>query len=255
MATPDLYSRHTGRYSDELARAVVAAASLAPGQRVLDVGCGPGALTRAVAAVVGAGAVAAIDPDPARVEACRAAVPGADVRVGTAEALPFADGVFDAVVSQLVVNLLDDPAAGVAEMARVARVGGVVAAAVWDFAEGMTLLRAFWEAAEAVVPEAAAWRDEPEALLARPAELARLWRGADLSHVETGEAVVSARYEGFDDLWEPFAAGVGKSTGALVLSLDPPRRAALAEAYRRRLGVPAGRFELTARAWIVAGRR
>jgi SAM-dependent methyltransferase len=176
-------------------------------------------------------------------------VPGADVRLGHAEELPFADGAFDAVLSQLVVNFLADPVAGVSEMRRVGR--GTVAACVWDYAAGMTMLRAFWDAARELDPDAP---DEAETMrLASRDELEQLWAGAGLGDVTTGELVVEARYEDFDDWWSPFPEGIAPS-GAYCASLDDERREALRLACFRRLGEPAGSFSLTARAWFVRGR-
>src|SRR5215213_4541265 len=107
-AGADAYDRHVGRYTDELAQHLIAAAGIAPGQRVLDVGCGPGAVTKALAAAVGADRVSAIDPTPAFVTACLDRVPGADVRMAAAEQLPFPGNTFDATLSQLVLNFMDD---------------------------------------------------------------------------------------------------------------------------------------------------
>ncbi len=252
-APAEVYDKLVGRYAGELAEALIAAAGVAPGMRALDVGCGPGALTRALAGVVGAGHVAAVDPSRPFVAACRDRVPGADVREGAAEALPFADGAFDAVLSQLVVNFLADAPAGVAELRRVARPGAVVAACVWDYADGMTLLRRFWDAALAVDPEGAAARDEGRVMpYCRPGELAALWRGAGLRDVTERALEASARYDGFDALWEPFPLGVAPS-GAYAAALDPGRRDALRDELRARLGDPRGAFTLRARAWCVTG--
>ena len=137
------YDRHIGRYGPVLAPELIAAADVRPGEHVLDVGCGPGALTAALLARAGAGRVAAVDPSPPFAEACAARNPGAEVTVAAAEALPFPGAVFDRTLAQLVVNFMRDPAAGVAEMRRVTRPGGTVAAAVWDYAGEMTLLRRF----------------------------------------------------------------------------------------------------------------
>ena len=153
------YDRFVGRYGPELAGQLCDAAGIAAPMRALDVGCGPGALTAVLLERLGRGAVAAVDPSDPFVEACRERVPGADVRKASAEALPFADESFDAVLSQLVVNFMSDAAGGLAEMRRVASPGAVVASVVWDYAGEMTLLRRFWDAAAEVSP-AAAERDE-----------------------------------------------------------------------------------------------
>ena len=125
----EIYDRFVGRYSPHLARAMRDAAAVRPGQRALDVGCGSGALVAALAEVLGAENVAGVDPSEPFVEATRAKVPRARIVVGPAESLPFADGEFDATLSQLVVNFLADPEQGIAEMSRVTRPGGVVRAA------------------------------------------------------------------------------------------------------------------------------
>lgn len=155
----EAYDRHVGRYGAQLAAGLIDIAAVRRGQRVLDVGCGPGPLTAALAEVVGSDHVAAVDPSVPFVAACRARVPGADVRVGVGERLPWDDGGFDAALAQLVVQLRDNPAAGVDEMRRVTRPGGVVAACVWD-SGAMPALRAFWDAALAVAPERAGSVDD-----------------------------------------------------------------------------------------------
>jgi SAM-dependent methyltransferase len=248
------YDRFMGRYARELAPALVRAACVGAGDRALDVGCGPGALTAELVAVVGAARVAAVDPSAAFAEACRARLPGVDVRVAPGEALPFADATFDRVLAQLSVNFMADPPAGAREMARVARPGATVAAAVWDYAGEMTLLRAFWAAAAALDPAAAA-RDEGRSMRhCDPAALRALWSGAGLTGVDVSPAVVAAGYDDFDDLWQPLELGVGPA-GAYTAALDAGARAALAAEVRRRLPVGAGDapFRLTARAWIVTG--
>ncbi|HSK14580.1 MAG TPA: class I SAM-dependent methyltransferase [Gaiellaceae bacterium] len=247
------YDRFVGRYSGELGSALASAAGVLPGMRALDVGCGPGALTRVLADRLGPENVAAVDPSEPFLEAVAARLPGVDVRLARAEELPFEDGAFDAALAQLVVNFMADPHAGVAEMRRVVRPGGTVAACVWDYAEEMTLLRAFWEAAAALEPERVEGRDERTAMrFDDEGELAGLWREAGLGDVEEGRLVVSAGYESFEDLWAPLESGVGPA-GAYTASLDAERRRALAAELRRRLGEPEGPFRLSARAWYTAG--
>jgi SAM-dependent methyltransferase len=247
------YDRFVGRYSTQLARALADFAAVGPGTRALDVGCGPGALTAVLAERLGAASVAAVDPSEPFAAACRARVPGAGVIVARAETLPFGDGEFDVTLSQLVVNFMSDPEAGVREMARVTRPGGVVAACVWDYAGEMTLLRAFWDAAREVAPERGAAADEGVVMRwCRDGELAELWRGCGLEDVRPGALMVEAEYEGFDDLWAPLPTGIGPA-GAFCASLDDRGRAALHEAYRCRLGVGDEPFRLSARAWAAAG--
>src|SRR4051794_32089086 len=119
----DAYQRFMGRYSDRLAPEFAAVAGIAEGEHVLDVGCGAGALTTVLAGIAGGENIAGVDPSEPFVEAARARVPEADLRVGPAESLPFEDGTFDAALSQLVFHFVDDPARAVAEMKRVTRVG------------------------------------------------------------------------------------------------------------------------------------
>ena len=173
--------------------------------------------------------------------------------MAAAERLPFASGAFDAAVAQLVVNFLADAPAGVREMARVTRPGGVVAACVWDYGGGMTLLRAFWDAAREVAPDRGAAADEAVVMpWCADGDLARLWRDAGIGDVRSGALVARADYAGFGDLWAPFPTGVAPS-GAFCAALDDDRRAALRAALRRRLGVGDAPFALIARAWVVAG--
>jgi SAM-dependent methyltransferase len=252
-ASADAYDRHVGRYGPQLAEALIGFAGVEPGMQALDVGCGPGALTAALVGRLGTGSVHAVDPSEPFVTACRARLPGTDVVVAAAEALLFADEMFDAALSQLVVNFMHDAPAGVREMVRVTRPGGVVASCVWDYAGEMTLLRAFWDSARDVDPARAAAADEGVVMhWCSERELAELWSAAGLRDVRTGSLVVSATYSDFEDLWSPLPSGVAPS-GAFCTSLDEDRRAALHDAYRSRLGVGDGPFELSARAWAVAG--
>ena len=249
----DAYDRFVGRYGPQLAAALTEFAGVEPGMQALDVGCGPGALTAALAERLGPAQVAAVEPSAPFADACRARVPGVEDLVAAAESLPFADGSFDAALSQLVVNFMHDAEAGVRELARVARPGGVVASCVWDYAGEMTLLRAFWDAALEVDPEGAA--AVVEAATTRwcgEGQLAELWGAAGLEDVRAGSLVVSASYTGFEDLWSPLPTGIGPA-GAYCKALDDDRRAALHDALRRRLGVGDAPFELTARAWAAAG--
>jgi SAM-dependent methyltransferase len=249
----EVYDRFVGRYSPALGRAMCEAARVRPGQRAVDVGCGSGALVAELAERLGAEHVAGVDPSEPFVEAARARVPGARIVVGSAESLPFADAEFDATLSQLVVNFLTDPEAGLREMSRVTRGGGVVAGCVWDYGGEMTMLRTFWDAAEALDPDGAGPLIEAHTMrFARPDELGALWRGSGLQQVEVTPLDVGASYADFDDLWAPFPTGVGPA-GSYAASLDPEGQAALRDEFARRLGPPDGTFTLSARAWCAVG--
>ena len=252
-APGDVYDRFVGRYSPLLAEKMCDAIGVRAGQRVLDVGCGSGALVAELGRRVGPENVTGVDPSQPFVEAARAKAPGARVFVGSAEELPFADDEFGATLSQLVVNFLGDPELGIREMARVTRPAGVVAGCVWDYAAGMTMLRTFWEAAVALDPERAAPRIESVTMrFATRTELDELWAAAGLRDVETGSIDVEASYDDFDDLWAPFPTGVGPA-GAYAASLNAEEQVRLREEFHRRLGSPSGPFTLPARAWSVAG--
>jgi ubiquinone/menaquinone biosynthesis C-methylase UbiE len=248
----EVYDRFVGRYSPGLARAMCNAAGVRPGQRALDVGCGSGALVVALAVILGEDHVVGVDPSEPFVEAARTKVPGARLATAAAESLPFEDGEFDVTLSQLVVNFLSDPEAGLREMARVTRQGGVVAGCVWDYGGGMTMLRTFWEAAAALDPEGATPLMEHHTMrFSRPEELGDLW-GSSLTGVTVSPLDVEASYDDFDDLWAPFPTGVGPA-GAYAASLDQDAQSRLRNEVARRLGSPKGSFTLSARAWCAVG--
>ena len=242
------YDRFMGRYTESLAPLFADAAAIAPGMRVLDVGCGPGGLTSELARRVGAKSVAAIDPAPQFAAACRDRHPGADVREGVAEALPWDDGAFDATLCSLVVAFMQDPERGLGEMARVTRPGGTVAACMWDIAGGgMTMLSTFWKAVRAIDPGAAGEQRRPGVT---EGDLGERFRAAGLSDVQEGAIEAAAGYTGFDDFWEPFTYAVGPA-GQYLRSLSPEQQEKVREQCRAAL--PGGPFTLTAKAWFARG--
>jgi ubiquinone/menaquinone biosynthesis C-methylase UbiE len=244
----DAYDRFMGRYSRRLAPAFADFAGVEAGQRVLDVGCGSGVLTEELADRVGSEQVSGVDPSPL-LAACAERVPGADLRQGKAEALPWPDDSFDAAIAQLVIHFMDDPTAGVTEMARVTRPGGVVAASSWDFAGGMEMLRIYWETARELDHDLSGETRS----FGNLEELDALWRELGLEDVQAGPVEVSAGYQDFDELWDTFLLGVGPA-GEYVVSLSAEKQKALREEYRRRLGDPTGALTLGARAWAARGR-
>ncbi|HEX2085287.1 MAG TPA: class I SAM-dependent methyltransferase [Solirubrobacteraceae bacterium] len=247
-AAAEKYDRFMGRYTRSLAPLFVEAAGVAGGVRVLDVGCGPGGLTLELAGRVGEENVAAIDPAPQFVAACRARHPAADVRQGVAEALPWPDDAFDAALCSLVVAFMQDAEQGIREMARVTRPGGTVAACMWDIAGGgMTMLSTFWRAVREVDPGAAGEQRRPGTA---QGDLGELFRRAGLADVEEGELEARAEYAGFEDFWEPFTFGVGPA-GQVLAALPPDRQERVRELCRQ--AMPDGAFSLTARAWFARG--
>jgi SAM-dependent methyltransferase len=242
------YDRYMGRYTRRLAPALADAAGVGGAMRVVDVGCGRGGLTDVLAERVGEAHVAAIDPAPQFVAACRGRHPGADVREGVAEDLPWPGASFDAALACLVIAFMRDPRRGLREMARVTRPGGTVAACMWDLAEGgMTMLATFWAAAREVDPGV---RGERGFVGVVRGEIAGLLRDAGLGDVEDGELQASAGYADFDDFWVPFTLAVGP-TGTFLASRSGEDRERIRAACRDAL--PRGPFTLTARAWFARG--
>lgn len=243
----EAYDRFMGRYSRQLSPQLADLAGLTGGQRVLDVGCGPGALTAELVTRVGAAAVSAVDPSEPFVDAARSRNPGVQVVRASADALPFPDRTFDAALAQLVVHFMPDPVAGLAEMARVTRRDGVVAACVWDHGGGHGPLRVFWEAARELDPEV---EDESQLAGAREGHLAELFAAAGLRAVEAATLSASLEHPTFDEWWEPYTDGVGPA-GSYLASLDPERRTVLRERCRAML--PDEPFVLTSWAWAARG--
>jgi SAM-dependent methyltransferase len=241
----EAYQRFMGRYADPLAEQFCAFARIRPGQRALDVGCGPGALTERLAALLGPPAVAAIDPSEPFVAAARRRCPGVDVRSGAAEDLPYAHDVFDAAMAQLVVQFMTDPLAGLAEMGRVTRPGGTVAACIWDHAGGTGPLSQFWAAVREVDPSEAA---ESSAAGSAQGHLAELFGRAGLRVVEDGRLTVEVAYDSFEEWWEPYTAGVG-TAGDYLARLPEAARERIRRICADRLPDPP--FTIKASAWAV----
>jgi len=248
------YDRFMGRWSRELAPHFVEFAGIGQHGAVLDVGSGTGELSLAVLATAEPAQVIGIDPSATYVDYARSRSTDTRVRfeTGDGQALRFDDATFDATMSLLVLNFIPDPEKALGEMIRVTRPGGVVAAAVWDYDEGMEMLRVFWDAAVASNP-AAADRDERRMRFAREGELGDLWRQAGLTDVVETPLVIAMRFESFDDFWSPFLAGQGPA-GSYVMSLSDDGRSAIERRLRERLANE-GTDEITlkGRAWAVRG--
>jgi SAM-dependent methyltransferase len=242
------YDKLIGRYLPSLAPAFADAAGVGSGHRVLDVGCGPGGLTRELVRRVGAPAVSAIDPSQPFVDACRSLNPGVDIRLGVAEELPFPDAMFDVTLASLVVGFMTDAVAGVREMARVTKPEGTVALCFWNYAE-MPLLRTLFAAAARIDP---AQEAEQQRLGVRDGDLRRVLEAAGVDDVLEQTLVVTADYSGFDDWWSPVPMRVGPM-GVFYQSLDAGRRVEFCETSRELLGRGDAPFTLRAEAWCACG--
>jgi SAM-dependent methyltransferase len=243
----DAYDAFMGRYSRPLSPQLADLAGIGAGARVLDVGCGTGALTAELVARAGAANVAAVEPSAPFVAAMRSRFPEVEVHQAGADALPFPDAAFDAVLAQLVVHFLADPVRGIREMARVARPGGVVAASVWDHAGGKGPLGVFWAAAHDLDPSV---RDESLLPGAAEGHLAELFREAGLAEVTDTRVIARLDHASFDEWWEPFTRGVGPA-GQYVASLSPGAVEALRERCRQLQAEPP--FTVEAVAWAARG--
>jgi SAM-dependent methyltransferase len=247
------YERFMGRWSRQLARRFVQFAGLAGVTRVIDVGCGTGALAAAIAEVAPAAEIVGVDPSAAFVELARSQTRGR-FEVGDSQALAFDDASFDAACACLVLNFIPDQKVALAEMRRVVRPSGTVAAVVWDHAEGMTMLKTFWDVVDALDnrPKSA---EEPNPLLG-PEALRRLWAEAGLEDIAFAPLVIDMPFASFDDYWQPFGRGQGPA-GAYIAQASPALRAEIERGLRRRFSItdPRAPFTLTARAWAIRGSR
>ena len=256
FSAADAYERFMGRWSREVAPLLVTFAGIREADAVLDVGSGTGALTAAVAAAAPSSSILGIDPSASYVAFAQASHPGDRIRfeIGDAQRLQFADGRFDRTLSLLVLNFIPDRTKALSEMIRVTRRGGTVASAVWDYGEGMEMLRVFWDEAIALDPASDA-RDEKHMPLSGKGELGALWRSHRLAEVQEHALIIRARFSSFDDYWLPFLGNQGPA-GDYVSTLGSREREQLRLRLRRRLlgDRPDGPIALNARAWAVRGR-
>ena len=258
FAGSDAYERFMGRWSRGLAPLLTQFASVAGQDSVLDVGSGTGALALSIAETSPLVRVTGVDPSAAYVRDAQARTPNDQVRlvsfmVGDAQALHSPDASFDKTLSLLVMNFIPDPAKALREMIRVTRPGGVVSAAVWDYGDGMEMLRVFWDEAVAI-DSTIAPRDERHMPLCKRGELTALWRTNGIQEVAEQAIAIELPFESFDDYWSPFLGGQGPA-GAYAAALSETTCAALASRLRKRLlgERQDGAFTLQARAWAVKG--
>jgi SAM-dependent methyltransferase len=244
----EAYDKFMGRYSNPLAPLFADFAGIAPGQRALDVGAGPGALTAVLTQRLGAAAVTAVEPSEPFVDALRERHPDVAVLHAAAENLPFEDDGFDTAIAQLVVHFMKDPVRGLSEMRRVTAPGGIVAANVWDHGGGRGPLSVYWEAVSELDPSNTG---EGRLAGATQGDLTKLFEQAGLPDVEEESLTVTVEHETFEEWWEPYTLGVGPA-GSYVAGLDPEAREALRERCRERLSDPP--IVVSASAWSARAR-
>ena len=251
------YEPYVGRWSRLIAREFIDWLEIPPLARWLDVGCGTGALTETILAISEPENITGIDPSDGYLGVAREQVTDDRVSFEIADArkLPVESGVYDAVVSGLVLNFLPDITTGVGEMVRAAREGGRVGAYVWDYASKMELMRYFWDAAVELKPED---RDMDEGVrfpICRPEALSNLFQQAGLKDVAVQHLDVPTQFSDFDDYWSPFLGGQFPAPD-YTMSLSEDDRVQLRERIREALPVKSdGSIELIARAWAVRGTR
>ena len=245
-----------GRWSRPLARAFIEWLKAEPGGHWLEVGCGTGALSATICQHCEPASLIACDPAAPFIEHARKEVsdPRVSFVVASADDLPDRSGGFDAIVSGLVLNFLPDPARAVSSFRERLRSGGVIAAYVWDYAEGMEFLRCFWDEARALDPTAAQLDEGARFPLCQLPALASLFRDAGVTQLQTHALSVPTHFEDFDDYWTPFLRGTGPAP-SYVGSLNPAARDALKDRLQRRLpAAEDGSLRLGARAWAIRAR-
>ncbi len=251
----DAYERYMGRWSRRVAPVFLDWVNVPSGNSWIDIGCGTGALSAAIAGRHAPGRLVGVDPSPAFIESARSQVAGlSELRQGDAQALPYPDREFDVAVSGLVLNFVVDKTKAVAEMARVVRIGGTVALYVWDYAGHMQIVRHFFDAATELDPRARDFDDGFNAPVCRPVPLRQLFESARFDDVEVRALDIPAAFESFDDYWQPFLGGTG-SAPKYCASLSPDARERLRASLEARLPKgPDGEILLAVRAWGVKGK-
>ncbi|GAB3325490.1 class I SAM-dependent methyltransferase [Geodermatophilus aquaeductus] len=255
-ASARAYEEYVGRWSRAVAALAVPALEVPPGSRWVDVGCGTGVVSGAVLEEAAPRLLVGVDSSAAFLAAAadRVRDPRAAFVAGDAAALPVGDATADAVVSGLVLNFLPDPRAALAEWRRVLRPGGALGLYVWDYAEGMQLMRVLWDAAAELDPAAADLDEGRRSVWCRPGPLRRLAESAGFEAVDVGAVDVPTVFRDLDDFWQPLLGGTGPAP-AYVTGLAPDAREELRALVARRLHHrPDGSIPLVARAWLVLGR-
>jgi trans-aconitate methyltransferase len=254
-AAGSAYERYVGRWSRHVADEFLDWLGIAPARAWLDIGCGTGALSERILKRAAPSCVTGVDSSDGFLAHATAQVvdPRVEFRKGDAQALPVDDAQKDVVVSGLVLNFVPDKAKMAAEMRRVVRPGGTVAVYVWDYAEGMAMMRYFWDAAVAQKPAGVALDEGPRFPICHPQALRDLFAAAGIRDIETRPIEIATVFENFDDYWTPFLGGTGPGP-AYCMSLGEADRNALRDRLKTSLPTGTdGKIALTARAYAVKG--
>jgi SAM-dependent methyltransferase len=249
------YQGYIGRWSRRVAERFVPWVDVVRGGTWVDVGCGTGVLTRTIVELASPASVVGVDPSTGFLRTARASVRDSRVEFveGSGGALPLLDESSDAVVSGLVLNFIPDVGAALADMRRVAKREGTVAAYVWDYGGEMQLLRRFWDAAVALDPSAAELDEAVRTPLCRPEALEQAFGAAGFDEVEVAGIEVPTVFRDFDDYWNPFLGGAGPAPGYVVSLGDDARERLRDRLFDTLPREPDGTIELIARAWAVRG--
>ena len=248
------YERYIGRWSRRIAPLFLSWLDMSAGKRWADIGCGTGALSAAILDFCSPSSLIGIDPSEGFLDlAVQSLGSQGHFAAGSAAALPLDDGSCDVVVSGLVLNFLPDVPTALAEMARVTTPGGTIAAYVWDYADQMEIIKAFWDAATSLDPGAAGLHEGVRFPICNQAALRAAFEMSGLTDVETAPLDLTAEFVDFDDYWQPFLGGQGPAP-AYVASLSEQQRLSLRAKLLATLApMQEESFSLSARAWSVRG--
>lgn len=250
------YEQYVGRWSRQVAPKFLHWLALPPGLAWADIGCGTGVLSAAILSACSPSSVHGVDKSNGFLSVAKQRIldPRATFDLGDAAQLPWEANVYDAAVSGLAINFVPDPDETVREMARVTRPGGVVAIYLWDYAEGMQMMRHFWDAVVAISPHDARFDEGERFPLCRPEPLKALFENAGLRFVTVTTIDIPTVFQDFDDYWNPFLGGTGSAPAYLASVSDEVREKIRLHVQARLAPSQDGTIKLTARAWAVRGR-